>query len=232
MRILVVDDERQIARVLRTSLESYGYEVMVAENGVDALRKFKPFAPDLVITDLSMPEMDGVELTREIRKLGEIPIIVLSVREQDASKVLALDSGADDYVTKPFSMPELLARVRVQLRRRNTEEEPDASLEEGDIRVDVEAHRVVVRGEEIHLTPKEFDLLVLLLRNAGRVLTHRVLLRSIWGHAGENQPEYLRVLVAQLRKKIDRVEGPSYIRSEPWVGYRLEVELAPGLTTS
>lgn len=232
MKILVVDDERQIARVLRTSLESYGYEVAVAENGVKAIEVMKHFSPDLVITDLSMPEMDGVELTRELRRTSDLPIIVLSVREQDASKVLALDSGADDYVTKPFSMPELLARVRVQLRRRSTEEPAAMVLRQGDISIDIEAHRVLIRGAEVHLTPKEFDLLVLLLRNAGRVMTHRMLLRTIWGPSGEGQPEYLRVLVAQLRRKIDAAEGPSYIRSEPWVGYRLDVEGEDGLTTS
>jgi two-component system KDP operon response regulator KdpE len=145
---------------------------------------------------------------------------VLSVREQDASKILALDSGADDYVTKPFSTPELLARVRAQLRRRVDDEEAPATIAEGDFSIDTQAHRVVVRGEEIHLTPKEFDLLVLFLRNTGRVLAHKTLLKSIWGPAGENQPEYLRVLIAQLRKKIDKPDEPSYVESEPWIGYR------------
>jgi len=221
-RILVVDDERQITRVLRSSLESHGYEVAIAQDGVEALKTFEQFAPDLVITDLSMPNMDGVELTKAVRRLGETPIIVLSVREQDQTKVTALDSGADDYMTKPFSTPELLARVRVQLRRRREREaEADAgALSEGDFRIDREAHRVTIRGEEVHLTPKEFDLLALFVQNAGRVLTHKTLLRSIWGAAGVHQPEYLRVLVAQLRKKIDRAEGESYIESEPWIGYR------------
>ena len=221
-RILLVDDERQITRVLRSSLESHGYEVAIAQDGVEALKTFEQFAPDLVITDLSMPNMDGVELTRAVRRMGETPIIVLSVREQDQTKVTALDSGADDYMTKPFSTPELLARVRVQLRRRR-EREDDAtasSLSEGDFRIDREAHRVTIRGEEVHLTPKEFELLALFVQNAGRVLTHKTLLRSIWGAAGAHQPEYLRVLVAQLRKKIDRGEGESYIESEPWIGYR------------
>jgi two-component system KDP operon response regulator KdpE len=220
MRILVVDDERQITRVLRTSLESHGYTVAIAQDGVEALRTFESFHPDLVITDLSMPNMDGVELTRAIRKLAQTPIIVLSVREQDATKVAALDAGADDYMTKPFSTPELLARVRVQLRRRDVEAAPETKLEEGDFSIDREAHRVVVRGQELHLTPKEFDLLLMLIRNAGRVLTHKTLLRSIWGPGGEHQPEYLRVLVAQLRRKIDVADFPSYIESEPWVGYR------------
>jgi two-component system KDP operon response regulator KdpE len=220
MRILIVDDEPQISRVLRTSLQSYGYDVAVARDGIEALASYEQFAPDLVITDLSMPNMDGVELTKEIRRLGDTPIIVLSVREQDASKILALDSGADDYVTKPFSTPELLARVRAQLRRRVDDEEAPATIAEGDFSIDTQAHRVVVRGEEIHLTPKEFDLLVLFLRNTGRVLAHKTLLKSIWGPAGENQPEYLRVLIAQLRKKIDKPDEPSYVESEPWIGYR------------
>ena len=221
-KILVVDDERQITRVLRSSLESHGYSVAIAQDGVEALRSFEQQAPDLIITDLSMPNMDGVELTRAVRQTSQIPIIVLSVREQDHAKVMALDSGADDYMTKPFSTPELLARVRVQLRRRRErqEEELPGTLAEGDFSIDREAHRVLIRGDEVHLTPKEFELLVLFLQNVGRVLTHKTLLRSIWGAAGGNQPEYLRVLVAQLRKKIDRADAESYIESEPWIGYR------------
>jgi len=221
-RILVVDDERQITRVLRSSLESHGYAVSIAQDGAEALRSFEQSPPDLIITDLAMPNMDGVELTRAVRQSSQTPIIVLSVREHDQAKVMALDSGADDYMTKPFSTPELLARVRVQLRRqREREEEPlSAVIAEGDFVIDRQAHRVLIRGHEVHLTPKEFDLLTLFLQNAGRVLTHKTLLRAIWGAAGGNQPEYLRVLVAQLRKKIDLPEGVSYIESEPWVGYR------------
>jgi two-component system KDP operon response regulator KdpE len=230
-RILVVDDERQITRVLRNSLESHDYVVVIANDGVEALRAFEHARPDLVISDLAMPNMDGVELTRAIRQLAETPIIVLSVREQDAVKVAALDAGADDYMTKPFSTPELLARVRVQLRRRHEDAEKSlpATLSEGDFAIDREAHRVLIRGEEMHLTPKEFDLLLLFLQNAGRVLTHKTLLRSIWGAAGANQPEYLRVLVAQLRKKIDLPDAPSYIESEPWIGYRFRSAEAPPL---
>ncbi len=220
MRILIVDDERQITRVLRTSLESHGYQVAIASDGLEALRTFETFHPDLVITDLSMPNMDGVELTRSIRRLAETPIVVLSVREQDITKVAALDAGANDYITKPFSTPELLARVRVQLRKRPEETIKPVRFSEGEFTIDTEAHRVTVRGEELHLTPKEFDLLLLLIQNSGRVLTHKTLLRGIWGPAGENQPEYLRVLIAQLRKKIDIPDQPSSIESEPWVGYR------------
>ena len=222
MRILVVDDEPQITRVLRASLQSNGHEVTVAADGADALVRFSKSQPELVITDLAMPSMDGIELTREIRQRSQVPIIVLSVRNQDASKVAALDEGADDYITKPFSIQELLARVRVQARRLAAKDEVLESLIElGDFRVDVERHLVTVRGQEVHLTPKEFDLLLYFVRNADRVLTHKTLLRAVWGLAGVDQPEYLRVLVAQLRKKIEPGGEPHYIVSEPWVGYRL-----------
>ncbi len=221
MKILIVDDERQITRVLRTSLQSSGYEVAVANNGMEAFPLFKSFAPDLVITDLSMPEMDGLELTRAIRAISEVPIIVLSVREQEPIKVAALDEGADDYVTKPFSMQELLARVRANLRKGLRAEPPPAVLTVGELHIETATRRVRVRGAEVHLTPKEFDLLLQLAGSPDHVLTHRHLLRSIWGPAGEDQPEYLRVLVAQLRKKLDSTDSSRYIESEPWVGYRL-----------
>lgn len=224
MKILIVDDERQIARALRASLQSHGFEVSTALDGVEALDMFNQVRPDLLITDLSMPNMDGVELTKAVRKFAEIPIIVLSVRDQDAHKVLALDSGADDYITKPFSVTELLARVRAQLRRRGAPTSQPTWIEADDFLIDIEAHRVVVRGQEIHLSPKEFDLLLLLARNAGRVLTHKVLLRGVWGPSGEEQPDYLRVLVAQLRKRIDLPGAESYIESEPWIGYRFRTE--------
>jgi two-component system KDP operon response regulator KdpE len=220
MRILIVDDEPQITRVLRTSLQSNGHEVTVAHNGLEGLELFLKTRPELVITDLAMPGMDGTELTREIRERSQVPIIVLSVRSQDAAKVLALDEGADDYITKPFSIQELMARVRVQSRRAVVAEGVESSIAIGDFCIDVERHKVTVRGVEIHLTPKEFDLLVYFARNADRVMTHKVLLRAIWGAAGANQPEYLRVLVAQLRKKVEAVGEPRYILSEPWVGYR------------
>jgi two-component system KDP operon response regulator KdpE len=222
MQILVVDDEPQITRVLRTSLQGNGHEVQVAHDGAAALELFLKHQPELVITDLSMPGMDGIELTREIRSRAQTPVIVLSVRNQDASKIAALDEGADDYITKPFSIQELLARVRVQMRRIGADTEPrDSVIDLGDFRVDIERHRVLVRGTEIHLTPKEFDLMVYFLRNADRVLTHKTLLRAVWGAAGIDQPEYLRVLIAQLRKKIEPSSEPVYILSEPWVGYRL-----------
>lgn len=220
--ILVVDDEPQITRMLRASLQSSGYEVLIANNGAEAYTRFTTNRPDLIITDLAMPEMNGIELTEAVRKVSQTPIIVLSVRDSDQMKVTALDEGADDYLTKPFSMPELLARVRAQLRRA-VDAQPIAShLETGDFIIDTETHTVSIRGETIHLTPKEFDLLLVFARAPHRVLTHKVLLRAVWGPAGDGQPEYLRVLIAQLRKKIEQAESPGYIISEPWVGYRFD----------
>ena len=231
-RILVVDDERQIIRMLRASLQSSGYEVLTANNGVEGLEKFGSGRPDLIITDLAMPEMNGLELTQAVRRLDRPPIIVLSVRDTDVMKVKALDEGADDYLTKPFSMPELLARIRAQFRRTVTAEPEQTHIEIGDFVIDADAHTVSVRGQALHLTPKEFDLLLLLARSPGRVLTHKVLLRAIWGPAGDDQPEYLRVLIAGLRKKIERGEGQKYIQSEPWVGYRFQPTGVGELTDS
>jgi two-component system KDP operon response regulator KdpE len=225
MRILIVDDERQITRVLRTSLQSSGYDVTVANNGLEAYDLFRSVSPDLVITDLVMPEMGGIELTRAIRRTAETPIIILSVREQETMKVAALDEGADDYVTKPFSMPELLARVRANLRKTAQAEPTPAILTVGDIFIDTSSRIVRVRGFETHLTPKEFDLLLLFANQPNKVLTHKFLLRQIWGAAGDDQPDYLRVLIAQLRKKLDGNDIARHIESEPWVGYRLRCEL-------
>jgi two-component system, OmpR family, KDP operon response regulator KdpE len=225
VRILVVDDEVQITRVLRAALQASGYEISTASNGVQALDVFLKMPPALVITDLSMPEMDGIELTREIRQRSSTPIIVVSVRNQEQEKIRALDEGADDYITKPFSIQELLARVRVQLRRglerESAEQQTRPIISAGDFEVDTERHLVRVRGEEIRLTPKEFELLLLFARNPERVLTHKALLRAIWGPVGIDQPENLRVLVAQLRKKIEREDAAGqYIQTEPWIGYR------------
>jgi two-component system, OmpR family, KDP operon response regulator KdpE len=231
-RILVVDDERQITRMLRASLQSSGYEVLTANNGVEGLERFESGRPDLIVTDLAMPEMNGLELTQAIRRSDRTPIIVLSVRDTDAMKVKALDEGADDYLTKPFSMPELLARIRAQFRRTTAEEPEQTRIEVGDFLIDADAHTVIVRGQGLHLTPKEFDLLLLFARAPGRVLTHKVLLRAIWGPAGDDQPEYLRVLIAGLRKKIERGEGQKYIQSEPWVGYRFQPSGVNELTNS
>jgi two-component system KDP operon response regulator KdpE len=223
-RILVVDDEPQLARVLRTGLKTHGYDVRVAADGVSALETFGDWHPDLVVTDLAMPNLDGLELCRRLRGLSQLPIIVLSVRGEEKTKVEALDAGADDYVTKPFGMDELLARVRAQLRRAQTSataEAPSAVLEDGDFRIDLEARSVTVRGAEVHLTPKEYDLLVYFVRHAGKVLTHHALLGAVWGSNYTEQGEYLRVFVGQLRKKIELdPSSPRYILTEPWVGYR------------
>jgi two-component system KDP operon response regulator KdpE len=223
-RILVVDDESQIARVLRTGLKTHGYDVRVAADGVSALETFGDWHPDLVVTDLAMPNMDGLELCRRLRALSQLPIIVLSVRGEERIKVEALDAGADDYVTKPFGMDELLARVRAQLRRASTpslSEVSSAALEVGDFRIDLEARSVFVRGDEVHLTPKEYDLLVHFVRHAGKVLTHSNLLSAVWGGNYTGQGEYLRVFVGQLRKKIEpNPSTPRYILTDPWIGYR------------
>jgi two-component system, OmpR family, KDP operon response regulator KdpE len=220
LRILVVDDEVQITRVLRAALQSNGYEVTTATNGVEALVQYLENTPDLVITDLSMPEMDGVELTQEIRQRASTPIIVVSVRNQESAKIQALDEGADDYITKPFGIQELLARVRVQLRRTMDQEPSPTRVKAGDFEIDAEMRMVTVRGEDVHLTPKEFDLLLLFARSPERVLTHRTLLKGIWGPSGIDQSDNLRVLVGQLRRKIERDPTQPYIQTEPWVGYR------------
>jgi two-component system, OmpR family, KDP operon response regulator KdpE len=222
-RILVVDDEAQITRVLRTTLSSQGYDIRVANDGEMALELMKNWTPHVVITDLAMPNLDGVGLSRQIRQISQVPIIVLSVRGQDHSKVEALDAGADDYVTKPFSMTELLARIRAQLRRSPIEEEAPTTITSGDFSIDLDARSVKVKGQEVHLTPKEFDLLVFLARRPGKVVTHRTLLAAIWGSNSTEQPEYLRVFVGQLRKKIESdPSSPKYLLTEPWIGYRFE----------
>jgi len=221
--ILVVDDEPQITRVLRTSLAAQGYDIRVANSGEMALEIMKDWQPNLIITDLSMPSIDGIELTRSVRANSRVPILVLSVRDKEQQKVEALDAGADDYVTKPFGMSELLARVRATLRRVPTETEADPVIEIGDFRIDTAAHRVTVRSREVRLTPKEFELLVYLARRPGKVVNHRTLLGAIWGGQSTEQVEYLRVFVGQLRKKLEPdSSSPRYIVTEPWVGYRFE----------
>ncbi len=222
-RVLVVDDEPQITRVLRTVLSSHGYQVRTAAEGESALTHFKEWSPELVITDLYMPHMDGVELCRRIREVSTVPIIVLSVKGEDKTKVEALDSGADDYVTKPFSMDELMARVRVALRRSGSPVATAAiaSFDAGSFRIDMDARRVHTRGHEVRLTPKEFDLFVYMARHPNRVLTHAALLEAVWGQASQEQPEYLRVFMGQLRKKLEPdPSNPRYLVTEPWVGYR------------
>lgn len=218
-RVLIVDDEMQITRVLRVALSAQGYDVRAANESEEALLLVKDWSPDLIITDLMMPGMTGVELTRAVRTRSSVPIIVLSVRDQERSKIEALDAGADDYITKPFSTQELLARVRAHLRRA-PERELDAPIEAGDFVIDVAAHSVMVNGKAVHLTPKEFELLLHLARNSGKVITHRALLTAIWGAQSAQQPEYLRVFVGQLRKKLQGYSDKEYIQTEPWLGYR------------
>jgi two-component system KDP operon response regulator KdpE len=221
--ILVVDDEPQITRVLRTSLSAQGYDIRVANSGEMALEIMKDWQPNLIITDLSMPAIDGVQLTRTVRAASNVPIIVLSVRDKEPQKVEALDAGADDYVTKPFGMNELLARVRANLRRTPAENEENPVIEIGDFRIDTGARKVTVLHREVRLTPKEFDLLVYMARHPGKVITHRALLGAVWGGQSTEQVEYLRVFVGQLRKKLEPdAASPRYLVTEPWVGYRLE----------
>lgn len=223
-RILVVDDEPQITRVLRHALEAQGFEVRVANSAEAGLAEFNQFHPALVVTDLAMPSMDGIQLCSRIRLASQLPILVLSVKGEEQTKVRALDAGADDYVTKPFGIDELLARVRALLRRA---EPPSAArrqrLEVGDFVVDPESRRIFVVGRELSLTPKEFDLLLYLISNPGRVLTHKDILTAVWGRNSASQVEYLRVFVGQLRKKIEQEpHDPRYLKTEPWIGYRFD----------
>jgi two-component system KDP operon response regulator KdpE len=217
-RILVIDDEPQITRVLRAALSAQGYDVRTANDPEEGLQVFKEWPPDLVVTDLMMPGLSGVDVTRAIRTRSPTPVLILSVRDHERSKVEALDAGADDYVTKPFSIQELLARVRAHLRR--APERTTSAIEAGDFIVDSSAHTITVMNKAIHLTPKEFELLLHLARHSGKVMTHRALLTAVWGAQSAHQPEYLRVFVGQLRKKLEAETGKQYIQTEPWVGYR------------
>jgi two-component system KDP operon response regulator KdpE len=219
--ILVVDDEPQILRVMRASLPPRGYELRTATNGEEALDEIRKEMPDLVILDLVMPEMTGLEVCRRVREFSQVPIIVLSAKGSERDKVAALDSGADDYVTKPFGMDELLARARAVLRRLSAAEANAAVLTVGDVTIDSDERLVRAAGREIKLTPKEFEVLKYLVHNAGKVVTHRALLQAVWGWESSEQTEYLRVFINQLRRKIESdPQHPKYILTEPWVGYR------------
>ena len=221
-RILLVDDETSIQRAVGPLLRSRGYDVEIAGTGAAALRVVADRAPDLIVLDLGLPDVEGTEVCRRIRETLKVPIIVLSARGAEADKVNALDLGADDYVTKPFGPEELLARVRVALRRVMSEEAAQSGLlRAGNLTIDYDRRRVLRGNDEIRLTPKELDLLTLLVRNRDRVLTHRAILKAIWGANAVEQPEHLWTLVAQLRRKIEPdPSGPRYLLSEPWVGYR------------
>ena len=225
-KILLVDDEIAIQRTTGPLLRSRGYSVEVVGTGADALDAVALRAPDLMVLDLGLPDIDGSEVCRRVRERSAMPIIILSARGAEADKVAALDLGADDYVTKPFGPEELLARIRVALRRVfSTEEKVAGRTQVGDITIDFDRRRVIRGDEEIRLTPKEFDLLALLARNADRVLTHRAILKAVWGPNAVNQPEHLWVLIGQLRKKLELDPAhPRYLLSEPWVGYRLATD--------
>jgi two-component system KDP operon response regulator KdpE len=221
-RVLVVDDEAQITRVLRTALSAQGYDVRAANDPEEALRLFEEWSPDLIVTDLMMPIMSGVDLCRRVRSKTATPIIVLSVRDQERSKVEALDAGADDYVTKPFKLRELTARLHAVLRRTQIQAATEPKvLEIGNLKIDLNRRLFWRDNEEIHLSPREFDLLAFMMKNAGFPLTHVKLLRTIWGPEYGGELEYLRSYVRMLRKKIESdPENPEYILTEPWLGYR------------
>lgn len=223
-KILIVDDAQQVRRVLRTTLSAEGYTIFEAGTGEEALESIRSSVPDAILLDVNMPGMGGLETCREIRRSLDVPILMLTVRNAERDKVLALDAGADDYVVKPFGMQELLARIRAALRRRAPQGTENAFVAK-DFSVDFETRIVMVRGREVHLTPKEFELLRHLVLNAGKPLTHRRLLQAVWGPDYGDEPEYLRVMVNQLRKKIESDPArPKLILTEPWVGYRFQAQ--------
>jgi two-component system, OmpR family, KDP operon response regulator KdpE len=220
-RILVVDDEVQIRRLLQTGLSGYGYTVELAADGLEAVEKARAWRPDVIVLDLGLPKLSGIEVCQSIRSWSSTPIIVLSVRDSDHDKISALDLGADDYLTKPFSLGELLARVRVALRHTATGTPAEPVLQFEDLRIDLPLRQVFVADQEVHLTPTEYDLLKLLATHAGKVLTHTYLLREIWGAAYERDTQTLRVFIGQLRRKLgDDPTRPRFILTEPGVGYR------------
>jgi len=220
-KVLVVDDEPQIRRALRTSLQAHGYDVSTVGTGEEGVVQAAEWAPDLVLLDLGLPDIDGTDVVRRVRRFSQVPVIILSVRDAQRDKVSALDAGADDYVTKPFGMEELLARARATLRRRTSEEQPPPVLGYGELRVDLARRLVSLGGEPIHLTPTEYDLLEAFVSNPGKLLTHQWLLRTIWGQGYGTETTYLRTYVRALRKKLrDDAASPGLIVTEPGVGYR------------
>jgi two-component system KDP operon response regulator KdpE len=220
-RILVVDDEPQIRRIMRVTLTSAGYEIEDAKTGEEALVKVREFRPDLILLDINMPGMGGLEACRAIRADSTAAIIMLTVNETEAAKVEALDAGADDFVTKPFSTPELLARIRAALRRLPVTQSAPTRLEFGELTIDFGARTVSMKGADSHLTPKELDLLRYLTQHPNEALSHRTLLQAVWGPDYGDQVDYLRAFIRNLRKKIEaNPERPRYITTEPWVGYR------------
>ena len=218
----MVDDEPQIRRVMRTTLTSQGYTLLEARSGEEALATIRRERADLILLDINMPGIPGLEVCREIRATSDVPIIMLTVRNSERDKVMALDAGADDYVVKPFGVDELLARIRAALRRAAPAESVPA-FSTGDLNIDFDARSITVRGKPVRLTPKEFDLLRLLVGNRGKAIAHRKLLQSVWGPDYGDETEYLRVFINQLRKKIEKdPHHPKYLITEPWIGYRFE----------
>jgi two-component system KDP operon response regulator KdpE len=227
IRILVVEDEPQMQKFLRTCMTAEGYRVIEATKGQEGLELARMHNPDLVLLDLGLPDMDGTDVTRALRQWSTKPIIIISARGQEEDKVRALDVGADDYLTKPFGTGELMARIRVALRRtaRAGQEQPDPVLAVGDLKLDLDKRQVFVGTEEVHLTPNEYKLLTVLMKSAGKVLTHRQLLHEVWGPAYATQTQYLRVYMVQLRHKLEKdTARPRYLVTEPGIGYRLRVE--------
>lgn len=220
-KILVVDDEAPVRRYLRTALQAHGYEVLEAERGLDVVSRIQEHQPDLVLLDLGLPDLDGLGVTAYLRPWCQLPIIVLSVRGREQDKVEALDAGADDYLTKPFGISELLARIRAALRRAEKNPAPPI-LEFGSLQLDFSRRQLLREGSEVHLTPTEYELFSLMAREAGKVLTHRQLLRAVWGNAFEDEVHTLRVNISNLRKKIEENPArPAWLVTEPGVGYRL-----------
>lgn len=226
--ILIIEDERPIRNFLRSALQTQSYRVLEAEKGREGLSLAASYVPDVVLLDLGLPDMDGIEVIKELRAWFEAPILILSARGQERDKIAALDAGADDYLTKPFGVGELLARIRVALRnrvRKEMEKAGETVFSVGGLKVDLEARRVFVEGEEVHLTPIEFKLLAVLVKNAGKVVTHMHLLREVWGPASADQLHYVRIYMAGLRKKLEKDPArPRYLLTEVGVGYRLADE--------
>lgn len=221
-RILVVDDEPAILRFLRPALEANGYEMQSVGTMTEALKKIAASAPDVVVLDLGLPDGDGKEVIRRVREWSDVPIIVLSARDREIEKIESLDLGADDFVNKPFSVGELMARIRASLRHRLQSRNETAQLRAGDLEIDIVKHRVTRGGQEIKLTPKEFELLSFLVRHAGKVVTHRQILTAVWGPAHTEDTQYLRVYIGQLRQKIEEnPEDPSVVLTESGIGYRI-----------
>lgn len=221
IKVLVIDDEAQIRNLLRMALSGYGYEVKEAANGEEGIKYAWTFKPDIIILDLGLPDADGIEIIKKLREWNSTPIIVLSVRERENDKIMALDSGADDYVTKPFGMGELLARIRTALRHR-TLVTTQISIELDDLKIDLATRNVMVGEKEVKLTPTEYEILKILALNAGKVVTHKQLLKEVWGPMYENEVHYLRIYIGQIRRKIENDPSrPRHLITEPGVGYRL-----------